>query len=252
MMSKFAVKANLPQNADIVLLGEKYRGRLDSVLCKMGMRPVYVPDNPFADRRLSGHADLSVIHFGGNSLALAPFLKNTEFSEKLSALGAELVFPGIHMSSQYPFDAMLNICICGERFFYNPKTADGFCVEIMKSKGFEGLAVKQGYSRCAVCVVDENAIITSDCGIHSAAVKAGFDSLLISEGNIELEGFPCGFLGGSSFKIETGKLAFTGNINTHPEGRAMTEFIEKRGIEPVFLTDNRLFDIGSVQPLTER
>ena len=252
MNNNITLKANLPVNACTVALGEKYESRLDSALRERGLSPLYVPDNPYVDERLSGHADLSVLHIGGNRLVLAPFLKNTHFSDELKELGYDIVYPEIKMGREYPADAMLNICVCGSLFFYNPKTADRSCVELLSSAGLEGLEVKQGYTKCSICVVDESSIITSDRGIHSTALKAGFDSLLISDGNIELEGFPYGFIGGSGFKASAGKLAFTGLVNAHPHAEKILDFLKSRGIEPVFLTDGTIFDIGSILPLTEK
>ena len=250
-MSKFVLKPNLSEKADIVLLGDRYRDKLDGALIKHGLRPIYVPDNPYVDERLSGHADLSVLHLGENRLVLAPFLKNSNFSKRINELGSEISFSDTQMRA-YPFDSTLNICICGEVFFCNPKSVDRACVDILGMRGVEPLSVKQGYTKCAVCVVDESSIITSDRGIHTAAEKAGFASLLIKEGHIELEGFPYGFIGGSSFKISAGELAFTGSINDHPDAGIIFDFLESRGIEPVFLTDDTIFDVGSILPLTEK
>ena len=251
-MNNVTLKANLPVNACTVALGEKYGSALDSALRARGLSPLYVPDNPYVDERLSGHADLSVLHIGGNRLVLAPFLKNTHFSDELKELGYDILYPEIKMGREYPADAMLNICVCGNLVFHNPKTADRSCVELLSSAGLEGLEVKQGYTKCSICVVDESSIITSDRGVHSAALKAGSDSLLISDGNIELEGFPYGFIGGSSFKVSAGKLAFTGLINAHPDAEKILDFLKSREIEPVFLTDSTIFDIGSILPLTEK
>ncbi len=251
-MGSFVTKPNLPENADIVLLGEKYRRMLDSSLREKGLRPIYVPDNPFVDDRLSGHADLSVLHLGGNSLFIASFLKNSCFSEKMRDLGFEIVFSDIQMDRTYPLDAMLNICICGNRFFYNPKSADRSCVEILRDRGLKPLSVRQGYTKCAICVVNESSIITSDKGIHSIAVKAGLSSLLITEAHIVLEGFAYGFIGGSTFVPKRDKLAFIGNIHTHPDCKRIVEFLENKGIEPINITENNIFDAGSILPLTEK
>ena len=251
-MSKFVLSANLPINAEYVLLGEKYRDRLDRVLRSYGLRPLYIPDNPYVDARLSGHADLSVLHIGENRLILAPYLKNSDLSDKMTELGFEISFPDIQMNKAYPQDSMLNICVCGDRFFCNTSSADKSCIEMLRQRGAEPLHVKQGYTKCAVCVVDEKSIITSDQGIHTATLKVGYDSLLITEGHIVLQGFPYGFIGGSSFKISSSKLAFTGSLDAHPSREKIIEFVKRKEIEPVFLTNDEIFDIGSILPLTEK
>ena len=52
---------NLPENAKIVLLGEKYAKILEKPLEKLGIEPLFVPDNPSVSDMVSGHADLSVM-----------------------------------------------------------------------------------------------------------------------------------------------------------------------------------------------
>ena len=51
----------------IALLGERYRDRLEKSLTEHGFEPIFLPDNPYLDKRLASHADLSVF-FSGKEL----------------------------------------------------------------------------------------------------------------------------------------------------------------------------------------
>ena len=110
---------------------------------------------------------------------------------------------------------------------------------------------KQGYTKCSICVVDENAIITDDSKITQIAAANGIEALLVDKGLATLDGFKYGFIGGSSFKIDKNKVAFTGMIRNTYERNKIESFLSKRGIEAVYLTEDELFDIGSAIPLTE-
>ena len=46
--------------------------------------------------------------------------------------------------------------------------------------GYEIINVKQGYAKCSICVVSDNAIITADKGIAKAAIQNRIDVLEIT------------------------------------------------------------------------
>lgn len=248
----FVELPNLPQCAEMILLGEKYADILKEPLKKLGLTPVFVPDNPFVDARLCGHADLSVFHAGYNRLILAPFLRKSGFADRLEALGIVCSFAEIEQGAKYPMDAQLNACMVGKNLICRQNITAKDITDYITGRGTNIIFCKQGYVKCSVCVVDEASIITSDCGIGELCRKRGMDVLLITPGFIRLDGFPYGFIGGSTFKLADNRMAFTGVLSRHPDKQRIIDFLEKRGIEPVFLTDKEIFDIGSAIPLTEK
>ena len=251
-MSCFVNAPNLPHACAAIMYGKKYADILEKPLESLLIESILFPDNPDIDPRLSGHADLSMLHSGGERLSLAPFLKESAFSEELQARGAKLHFPELRQGRDYPSDAQLNVCILGEYVICNPKTTDaGIAINSTKYGAQKCISVRQGYSRCAVCAVDADSIITADRGIAAAAEANGLHVLLIRPGYIRLDGYPYGFIGGESFKLASDKLAFTGNLQAHPDYEAILAFLTERGIEPVFLSRETAFDIGSAIPILE-
>lgn len=243
---------NLPISSKEIIIGEKYADILGIPLKKQGLNPIFVPDNPLVDKRLSGHADLSVLHMGGERLCLASYLKGSSFSESMIKLGFELLYPEIDQRSLYPADAQMNLCICGEYLICNPRTADEDIVHYLTNDfGLKPVKCRQGYTKCSVCVVERGAIITADKGVAAAASKAGIDVLLISAGGVVLDGFEQGFIGGAAFKTRREVLAFTGHLDKHPDRESILNFIDCHGVKPIYLTDRPLFDIGSGLPITE-
>ena len=243
---------NLPEQAREIIIGEKYSDILREPLKKHGIIPIFVPDNPHVDKRLSGHADLSVLHIGGENICLASYLKGSSFSRSLEEAGFQLFYPSIVQSAVYPGDAQLNMCICGDRLIYNPRTGDNNIADYLTiSLGLKPVVCRQGYTKCSVCVVDRGAIITADRGIAAASIKSGLDVLLISAGGVVLDGFDQGFIGGAAFKISQKILAFTGHLDEHPDREAILSFLGSRGVRPLYLTERQLFDIGSGLPVTE-
>lgn len=251
-MKKFVEKANLPRDAEAVLIGERYRAALGRPLLALGVEPVYVPDNPCVDARMAGHADLSLLHVGGARLFAAPYLRGSALEGELEQAGAELIYPDIEQRADYPHDAQLNICILGERYICGAKTAAKDIDDYLTNSRMSTIRYRQGYARCSVCAVGEGGIITADEGIYRAASEAGIDALKITPGYFELSGFDYGFIGGSCFKIAEDKLAFTGRIDMHPDKQKILDFLQKHGVQALFLTDLRAFDIGSAIPIFEK
>lgn len=251
-MMKFVETPNLPVCVDTVIIGEKYCNILQNGVENLNINVLPMPDDPYVDARLSGHADLSVLHLGGNRLLLAPYLKGSEFSQQLGNMGFDLQFADIEQSSLYPGDAQMNVCILGNKVIYNPKTVPDAMVKYLTiGNRAVQISSRQGYSRCSVCVVNDNAIITADEGICRSAEARGVDVLKIRPGYIDLPGFDYGFIGGASFKISDTKLAFTGRLDRHPDAERIIEFVSLHNVDMVYITDKPAFDIGGVIPITE-
>ena len=251
-MMRFVETPNLPVCASTVIIGEKYCNILQNGIKSLGINALFMPDNPYVDPRLSGHADLSVLHLGGNRLLLAPYLKRSSFSQQLEDRGFDIRFADIEQSALYPNDAQMNVCILGNKVIYNPQTGSDAIVKYLTiGNGAIQVSSRQGYSRCSVCVVNDNAIITADEGICRSAKAHGIDVLKIMPGYIDLPGFDYGFVGGASFKISDTKLAFTGGLDRHPDAEQIIEFTSLHNVDIVYITDKPAFDIGGAIPITE-
>ena len=251
-MMRFVETPNLPVCASTVIIGEKYCNILQNGVGKLGINIISMPDNPYVDDRLSGHADLSVLHLGGDRLLLAPYLKGSSFSQQLEDRGFDIRFADIEQSALYPNDAQMNVCILGDKVIYNPQTVPDTIVKCLTTGDRTvQISSRQGYSRCSVCVVNDNAIITADEGICRSAEAHGVDVLKIRPGYIDLPGFDYGFIGGASFKLSDTKLAFTGGLDKHPDTERIIEFASLHNIDIVYITDKPAFDIGGAIPIIE-
>ena len=111
--------------------------------------------------------------------------------------------------------------------------------------------VKQGYSKCSVCVINKNAIITSDLGVAKKCDNYGIDVLFVDDSNIKLHGVSHGFIGGSCGLISPDLLAINGNITYHINSDAIQLFCEKYNVNIISLHNEEIEDIGSIICLTE-
>lgn len=143
---------------------------------------------------------------------------------------------------KYPGNIIYNAACTGKYFIHNLKHTDPALLEAVKD--LEKVHVSQGYTKCNTLIVDENSIITSDGGIYNSCYSK-LDVLLISPGHISLENFPYGFIGGASGRIGD-TIIFNGNLEDHPDCKAITEFIRSRGLDIKYFKEYPLKDIGSI------
>ena len=230
-----------------MLVGEIYADILRESLEKYGISVISVPDNPHIAPQVSSHADMSACYLGEGRLVAARGV----FDELKARCDLEIIEAQREQRPEYPDDVSLNACIFGGRLLHALKNTDGAVLEAARGAGYECIDVKQGYTKCSVCVLARDAIITGDAGIHALAGRLGVKSLLISAGHIALPGYGTGFIGGCCGKLSEGRIAFTGRLDEHPDGERILDFIAREGLEAVFLTEKPLFDVGSLLPIEE-
>lgn len=221
-----------------LLIGERYRQKLEIALLLNGFEAFWLPENPNIDPRLASHADLSAFVYA-KSFVLASFLKESELVNFLTNRGYNVLTSAKEQGSAYPGDVNLCAAVVGDILLHNEKYTD----KAIKNLQLKTLHINQGYARCTVLSLNGNSIITADKGIALKAKEAGIQVLEISPGGIELEGFEEGFIGGASFVVED-TVYFTGNIKFHQDSARIVDFIEKQEMKVCCLTDAALFDIG--------
>lgn len=250
-MSRFVKSPNLPEGKVIfAAAGERYRKKLDKALDSIGVEMLWLPDAPDIDPRLAGHADLSMLHIGANELIISKrVVKGDSFVNFLTNRGFHTYPTQSVRGPSYPYDAGLCACITGDKLIHKAEITDAAVKQFCGSHNV--ININQGYAKCSICVVDKNSIITSDPGVEKACSACGMNVLKIAPGNIILNGFDAGFIGGSAFKIANDVLAFTGSLNEHPDKEKILQFIHERDISTVFLTNGPIFDIGGLITLME-
>lgn len=251
----FIEKPNLPQGkVRLIFVGESYINRLNT--SKFGIDCIPISDYTHLEPAICSHADTQVVHLYRNNFITIPNIAckvNKLYTKHLGinkCLKVNVLSGKKNMLYKYPDSASYNVLLIDKFAIYNPKCIDPVLEEILKSN-YKCLYVSQGYVRCASCIVDETAIITADTSIANTLKNVGIDVLLISPGFIDLPNYNYGFIGGATFKIDKHKLAFTGTIDNHPDKTLIIEFLQKHRVEPVFLSDTPIFDIGSAIPVLE-
>lgn len=250
---KFVNSPNLPTGkVKAVLISiDAGQAAMDD-LKRMGIEPIVVNPCPNLQPQVSAHPDMLFHHIGNNKIV---YYKSADCSvyEHLKQVGFELIPINKRLEKDYPKDIAINAASIGNYLFCKRNNTAQEILDYYINKNKIIVDIKQGYAKCSVCIINENAIITADKSIAMAAMNVGIDVLVIREGFIKLTGYNYGFIGGCSGKLSENSLAFCGNIKNHPEYNRIRNFLQKYNVSIIILDEKSdLRDVGSIIPIIEQ
>lgn len=246
---RFVENPHLPSSQVTAIIMANLVPQATKVLQARGIRIITAPVNKSLPDPINQHADLQCLHFKGKQWLVAK--SDTGLDRVLAEEGAEVLLTEQKLGDVYPEDIRLNVLLINKQLYGKQNELDSALQKACESAGIHKIAVRQGYAKCSTAIITEKSMITADAGIAIAASEQGLEVLKIQPGNIALPGYNYGFIGGCCGFISESILAFTGKLNTHPDGIAIRQFLEAHKKEVLELTDNVLIDIGGILPFKE-
>ena len=226
--------------SNVVLIDYRAK-RAEVELIKLGMQVVKTPPLDVAYDSVCGHPDMMFHRLDEASAVCSPESFDY-FKEKIPSMN---IICGVKkIGREYPFDIAYNVARVGRTALHKFSYTEPEILEYYNKNNIKLINVNQGYSKCSVCVVNDEAIITSDQGIYNSA-KGELDVLLVKAGYVKLKNMPYGFIGGASGIID-GTLVFNGNIKEHSDYNNIKSFCANHHVNIYPLHDGDLEDIGSV------
>lgn len=189
---------------------------------------------------LKYHPDMQIVK-ARNSYICAPCCYEY-YKPYFDNLGIKLIKGYENPKQNYPFDVLYNVAIVGNYAIHNFKYTDK---SFLENSNYNLIDVKQGYSKCSLCVISDNAVITSDEGIKKQLENYNIDVLLVTKGDVTLEPFEYGFIGGASGIVD-GKIAFCGNIKLHTDYEKIKKFCDSHNVEIINLSNSQPVDVGTI------
>lgn len=248
-MEKPLSRPNLPQNMVCSVAVSDYSEKLMQKLTELNIKMIVTASSKNLDERICYHTDMLLLNYAKSRLLYDESQKENIVNFLTIGYRGDIIENTI--KSPYPDDSRLNVVFAGGRLICNPQTTDEFILKFASDNGFKIIPVNQGYTKCSVCLINENALITDDESIYNACIANGIDSLLISKGSVKLNGFDYGFIGGCTGLIDKNKLLFNGDLRLHSDADKIISFLNKYNIEPVIVENKPLYDVGGIIPLTE-
>ncbi len=225
----------IDKNADEAILNE-LEGRGAFICRSFEMKSLPQPVNT--------HPDMQ-IHFASRTLAFAA-PSAFEHYRTLLPDSVRLICGAADPGSTYPYDCAYNIARVGNRIIGNFKYTDSELLNYYSNLNYTFIDVKQGYTKCNLCTVDDSSAITEDEGIFRKLTAAGVDVLKLPAGEIELCGFDHGFIGGASGFLSENTLAFFGDFSKNSYYEKLKKFVLSKKVDIIFLSSTKPADYGSL------
>jgi hypothetical protein len=215
-------------------------------LSKLNMNPILVPKCDDVYEAINGHPDIQLNVLQNNSVNDIIIQKNISesFKELLKSNNINYIVSKKSLTSKYPGDIILNSLILKNHFIHNLKYSDETLLSSQTSKIH--INVSQGYTKCSILPVRENALITNDNGLYKYLKNYDFDILLLPFGDILLPSLNYGFIGGVGGMISSNQMAFFGDLDSYKWGDSIKKFLCKYDVSPVALRKGKLIDRGSL------
>lgn len=205
-----------------------------------------LPPCPSLPTPVSAHADMLLWSYESVVFTFEEYLETARgVFDALRDIGYDIRTIAAPPADRYPADIPLNCATLGDVIIANTRFCAPEIVRLAEQSSLRLIHTNQGYAKCSVCIVSDNAIITANKAIHTSAVAAGIDSLLVSEGNVRLDGYDTGFIGGATGS-DTQNVYFCGDVDTHADADRIREFCVLHGRGVVSLSRDPLYDVGTI------
>ncbi len=233
----------------LVLIDGRISGELEKGFISRGIGLIKTMPHKALYNAVSCHPDMFFHHLGDEYMLYAP-KTDERILWALKEEGFKLIMGGSPLTYNYPGNIPYNAARIGSFAFHNLKYTDPVLKRELEKRGVKLIHVNQGYSKCAVSIVNNQAIITSDPGIGKRAMECKIDVLLTEQKeNIRLHEIDHGFIRGSTGLIDKNKWAAAGSIKSLAAFEEIRGFLKRKGLEPVSIYGGPVFDLGSILPL---
>ena len=223
--------------------GEEYKQALENIGCEV----VALPRFPLLAEPVSAHPDMLFFIINGKLITHKLYydIAKQEIDKILIKGNLMLVLSEEKTGEKYPFDVLFNAALVGNKIIGNKNYISKHIISEAEKSGIELVHTNQGYAKCSVCCVGDNAVITADNSVYEAAKQSGIDVLKISEGFVELNGYNYGFIGGATGN-DKGNVYFYGDLEKHPDVKKIKVFLNKHNKKAVSLSKEKLYDFGTL------
>ncbi len=231
----------------IAIVDERMPTTCQRALADRGFDIITLPPFPCLPAPVASHPDMLIFLSHRKLITHKDYyvIARGKLEEIADRAQAEIVLSSENISGVYPHDILFNAAEVGTHIFGRTNYISRHISDMCIKNKLNLIDVKQGYTKCSACIVDDNAIITYDNSIASAAQKQGIQVLKISPGHIRLDGYDTGFIGGASGTCGD-TVYFCGNIDYHPDARAIRFFCSEHGKNVVSLGKHEFTDVGTI------
>ena len=221
------------------IIGAKYIDEIKE-LESIGINCITINGSKKLDNEINSHTDILCFKLS-NDIVLADSVTAGELRKKINDY---TIIDIENIKSPYPYDVKLNTAFLCNRIICNSKYISNEILQYCINNNIEIINTKQGYTKCNLCIVNDNAVITEDEGLACLLKNYQIDVLKILPGYVALSEKHYGFISGASGKLDNNKIYFSGNILEHPDYDKIHKFLDKYNINPIYNNNRKLCDFG--------
>ena len=236
---------------EYLIIDERMRSIEKETLKSLGYELVEIKKNNSVYSEISSHVDIFTCKVDNKVIvenSVYEILKNQLNYNKNILVRGNTTVQGI-----YPYDIKYNVCIVDNKAIHNFKYTDSKIINELKSKEFELINVKQGYSNCSIAVIDENSIILSDRGLYNSLKNTGLDILFLDyipdikllDENSKYSPKK-GFIGGAIAKLSNNNILVFGDLDKIDHNGDIRRFIEDRNLNMIDFNGLDVVDYGGI------
>ncbi|MDD4847888.1 MAG: hypothetical protein PHR53_03870 [Bacteroidales bacterium] len=163
--------------------------------------------------------------------------------ETMMKNGCNIELGHLNIGHQYPETARYNSVVTNDLIIRNLKIENSDLEKFYDQR--EIIHVAQGYTRCNLIHLKDNAFLTSDRGIEKELKKRGMDILWVQPEEIILPSVNHGFIGGCC-GVFNNTLFLIGSLNFHQQKEEIHSFITKYNMKIKELYQGALWDGGGI------
>lgn len=226
------------------LIGAKYIDEIND-LTELGIECITIPSSDSLFEEINSHADIQCFNCGNKEIIVNEQIAG----ELVGKLKDYNIISCKNIKSPYPDDVKLNAALIGDKLICNKDFVADEIKSFSNKNNITIIHTKQGYAKCSLCVVTENAVITEDDGLAYLLKNCQFNVLKIKPGFVHLSDKHYGFIGGASGKVSEHQMYFSGDLRKHPDYEEILSFLNRYNIKPVFNKNRQLNDFGGFIPL---
>ncbi len=247
MKERFLEIPNLPEYKVTTVYTDVDDIALKKAFDDLSIKVIAINKNPFLDAPVNRHADI-LMNYVGKSIFLSD-KHQIEFCNFIEDNNGKSVIID-NIKSPYPNDCLLNFADIGDYIICNKSILTKEIIEFLPDKTI--IDVKQGYSKCSVCICKHNTIITDDISVYNATLQYGnINSLLVEKGSVHINKYDYGFIGGCCGLIDKNTLLFNGDLSLHSDFDKIKKFLYDNNVNYIDIKGKNLTDIGSIIPIME-
>lgn len=247
MNERFLNNPNLPNNKVTTVFADCDDNALKTLFNELSIKVVNITENQLLEAPVSKHADILANYVGKSTFLVDKHqVELCRFIEDNN--GKSFIIKKIQ--SPYPNDCLLNFADIGDYIICNKSIITKEIAEFLPYKPI--IDVKQGYSKCSVCVCSRNTIITDDKSVYNAVLQCdNINSLLLEKGSVRINKYDYGFIGGCCGLIDKNLLLFNGDLTLHTDFDKIRKFLYDNDVNYIDIKGKPLTDIGSIIPIME-